>query len=245
MSLCLGGLLAMSCSDSTSDEFEEVNGKVEEKLIETLVKTSVQNPSENKVFSFTYNSDGSLNTANNGEDTGAVVYENDQLSAFTGGGNIFNVEELFESPYNAFEIGQVLEYDNNGNPKTLMFLKNEYDYDTDEYWTKEYTAEIKYDDAPNPFYSTLAAAGVIDALDKVKLNFSITQPLDLVKAKLLFPLNNPSQIIYKNEEGETLVTLSANYDYDEDNYPKSAVMTSIDLRFNESTTLTLLYSYVN
>ncbi|WP_159022504.1 hypothetical protein [Formosa sp. L2A11] len=37
----------------------------------------------------------------------------------------------------------------------MVFYEDEYDYETDEYWEKECTAEIKYDEAPNPYYYTL------------------------------------------------------------------------------------------
>ncbi|WP_159022505.1 hypothetical protein [Formosa sp. L2A11] len=61
----------------------------------------------------------------------------------------------------------------------------------------------------------------------------------------MFPLNNPSQVIYRNQENEIVLTLNANYVYDDDNYPKSATLTSVDSRYDESTSLTLIYSYVN
>ena len=245
MSLCLGGLFAISCSDSTSDEFEEVNGNVEEKLIQSLFINSPNSPSDNKVISLSYNADGSLNTISSGEETSILVYTDNQLTNLSGGGDTFNIEELFNSPYDAFETGQVLEYDANGNPKTIVFFEEEYDYNSGEYGIEEYTAVLNYDAAPNPYYYTLESAGIISALDKVKLNFSLIQATELVRAKTLFPLNNPSQIIYKNEKGEIMLTMNANYDYDSDNYPKSATLTSVDSNHNETTTLSLIYSYVN
>ncbi|CDF80767.1 conserved hypothetical protein [Formosa agariphila KMM 3901] len=245
MSLCLGALLAVSCSSSTSDEFEEVNGSVEHKLIKNVMYNSAQNPSENRVITLNYSSNGTLNTISNGEESSVFVYENDQLTNVTGGGDALNVEELFDSPYNAYETGQVEEYDDNGNPKLIVFFEEDYNYDTNEYIIKEYTAEIKYDDAPNPYYYTLESAGIIDALDKVKLNFSLNQSSEILRAKALFPLNNPIQIIYKNELGEIMLTLNANYDYDTDNYPKTAALTAVDSRYNETSTSTLIYTYVN
>ncbi|MDW5288013.1 hypothetical protein [Formosa sp. PL04] len=243
--LFLGALLTISCSDSTSDEFEEVNGNVETKLIQSVIFTSGQDSNENRVISLSYNANGTLNTISNGEESSIFVYDDNQLTNVSGDGDILNVESFFDSPYDAFEIGQVLEYDDNGNPKIIMFFEDEYDYETGEYWTEEYTAEIKYDNAPNPYYYTLDSAGIISALDKVKLNFSLTQSSEIIKAKLLFPLNNPAQIIYKNEKGEIVLTLNANYSYDADNYPKSATLTSIDTRYNETSTLSLIYNYVN
>ena len=155
------------------------------------------------------------------------------------------MEELYESPYDAFETGDVLEYDENGNPELLEFREDEYDYDMDDYVTKLYTAELVYDDAPNPFYYTLQAGGLIDVLDGVQLNFSVNPQLpEIVQARLLFPVNNLSQIIYKDEEGEIVYTINANFVYDEDNYPTSATVTAVSSDYDDQDTFTTTFTYV-
>src|SRR5690606_11983756 len=137
--------------------------------------------------------------------------------------DVLNIEELYKSPYDAFEMGQVVEYDDNGNPYLIQLYQEDYDYDTDQVKIIEYTAEITYDDVHNPYYYTLQSAGIIDVLDKVQLNFSSApQSSKVVKARLLFPVNNPSKIVYKNQTGIPQYQIEMDYTYDDDNYPISA-----------------------
>ncbi|WP_282053871.1 hypothetical protein [Maribacter luteus] len=245
-SLFCASMLALSCSDdSASDDFEEVNGNVEQKLIKSMSLVSAQDSDENESIVLSYNTNGSLNTITTGDDTSIFVYENSELTNISGGGDTFNMEELYESPYDAFETGDVLEYDENGNPELLEFREDEYDYDMDDYVTKLYTAELVYDDAPNPFYYTLQAGGLIDVLDGVQLNFSVNPQLpEIVQARLLFPVNNLSQIIYKDEEGEIVYTINANFVYDEDNYPTSATVTAVSSDYDDQDTFTTTFTYV-
>lgn len=245
--LCLS-LSTLSCSsdDSVSDEFDNVNGNVEVKLIKSIAVTSAQDPQENKNINLTYTSDGLLNTITDGVENSIFVYDNDDnLSNITGGGDNLTIEELYESPYDAFETGEVLVYDDNGNPQTIEFYEEEYDYDVEDYVMKTYTAEITYDDAHNPYFYTLKAGGIIDVLDDVQLNFSMNpQAPEIVQARLLFPMNNPSQLVYKNEEGEIIYTINANYVYDNENYPTSVTVTAVAVQDSEQSTYTAVYEYV-
>ena len=242
-------LFTLSCSeDSVTDEFDNANGNVQEKLIESISIISAQDSQENKNISLSYTSDGLLNTISDGVETSIFVYDdNDNLSNITGGGNDnLNIEELYESPYDAFETGEVIQYDDNGNPKEIEFYEEEYDYNTDSYFTKIYTAEISYDNTHNPYFYTLEAGGIIEVLDDVQLNFSMNPQIpEIVQARLLFPVNNPSQLIYKNEEGEIIYTINVNYSYDNENYPTSATVTAVSIQDSEQSTYSAIYQYVD
>ena len=242
-------LFTLSCSeDSVADEFDNANGNVQEKLIESISIISAQDSQENKNISLSYTSDGLLNTISDGIETSIFVYDdNDNLSNITGGGNDnLNIEELYESPYDAFETGEVIQYDDNGNPKKIEFYEEEYNYNTDSYYTKIYTAEISYDNTHNPYFYTLEAGGIIEVLDDVQLNFSMNPQIpEIVQARLLFPVNNPSQLIYKNEEGEIIYTINVNYSYDNENYPTSATVTAVSVQDSEQSTYSAIYQYVD
>lgn len=247
LSLFCVNILTFSCiDDSVSNEFEEANGKVEKKLIKSITLTSAQDSEESGSFQFSYTTDGALNTISNGEDTSIFVYDGAELSNVTGGGDNLNVEELYESPYDAFETGNVLLYDINGNPKRIEFFEEEYDYNSGSYTLQVYTAELNYDDAHNPFFYTLEAGGIIDVLDGVKLNFSVNpQVPEIVQARMLFPVNNLSQIIYKNEAGEIMYTINVNYVYDTDNYATSGTVTAVSKIDGDQSTYAIQFDYVN
>jgi hypothetical protein len=244
--LCIS-ILTFSCSDdSVSDEFENANGNVQEKLVKSLSIISDQDHQENKNIRLSYSSNGLLNTITDGNETSIFVYENSELRNITGSGDNLNIEELYESPYDAFETGEVMVYDDNGNPKKIEFFEEEYDYNSGDYTTKIYTADVFYDNTPNPYFYTLVAGGIIDVLDDVQLNFSLNpQVLEIVQARMLFPVNNQSQIIYKNEEGEIIHTININYDYDNENYPKSATITAVSVEDSEQSTYYAVFEYVN
>lgn len=242
-------LFILSCSeDSVTDEFDNENGNVQEKLIESISIISDQDSQENKNISLSYTSDGLLNTISDGIETSIFTYDdNDNLSNITGGGNDnLNIEELYESPYDAFETGEVIQYYDNGNPKKIEFYEDEYDYNTGSYYTEIYTAEISYDNTHNPYFYTLKAGGIIEVLDDVQLNFSMNPQIpEIVQARLLFPVNNPSQLIYKNEEEEIIYTININYSYDNENYPTSATVTAVSVQDSEQSTYSAIYQYVD
>ena len=232
-------IVACSSDDSATDEFNQANGNVQVKLIQSISIVSAQDSQENKNISFSYTSDGNLNTISDGIDTSIFVYDNnDDLSNITGGGSDnLNIEELYESPYDAFETGEVIQYDDNGNPKKIEFYDDNYEF---------YTAEISYDNTHNPYYYTLKAGKMIEVLDDVQLNFSMNPQIpEIVQARLLFPVNNPSQIIYKNEEGEITDTINVNYSYDNENYPTSATVTTVSIQDSEQNTYSAIYQYVD
>lgn len=238
-----------SCNEeSVSDDFEEVNGDVAVKLMESISVSDAEDSSDNTIVTMYYTNDGKLNTISDGSETNVFVYDNDnKLTRITSDGDNLNMEELYESPYDAFDTGEVVEYDDNNNPKKIEFLVEECidDYWCDEYEVKIYTAELSYDDAHNPFYHTFNAGGIIDVLDNVELNFGSSQSPEIVKVKDLFPMNNLSQIIYKNEEGESLVSLNVNFSYDDENYPTSATITAVDIEESEQSVSSVIFTYID
>lgn len=244
--VALTAVFTTGCEDSVSDEFEDVNGKVENKLIKEIAITSAQDSEENESISLSYNTNGTLNTITDGSDTSIFVYSGGELETITGSEDNLNIEELYDSPYDAFETGKVLEYDENGNPKKILFYEDEYDDYYEENVINEYTAELSYDDTHNPFYYTLESAGIITVMDNVQLNFSLNpETPSIIQARLLFPVNNLSQIVYKNANGEIMHTINANYVYDEDNYPTSATVTAVSVEHSEQNTISVSFKYVD
>ncbi|WP_282112328.1 hypothetical protein [Maribacter stanieri] len=236
-------VINFSCEKSTSEEFEDVNGNVETKLITSIDVMSVEDPDESNNILFSYNGDLRLTSIYDGTETTNFTYEDGNLSNVTGNGDNGNVEELYESPYDAFETGQVEEYDENGNPSVLQFIEYDYDYMTGEEEVVYYTAEISYDNKPNPFYKTAEAAGMIDVLDQIKLNFAAApQAEEILRAKALFPNNNPSQIVYKNAEGEIEYTINLSYTYDGD-YPTAATVSSVSADGGDNVTYLTTFTY--
>ncbi|WP_430428709.1 hypothetical protein [Maribacter litoralis] len=237
-------ILNFSCDDSTSDEFEEVNGNVETKLISSINVGSAENSDDNTSIIFSYNSEQQLNSIFDGTETTNFIYEDGDLSNVSGNVDNGNVEELYDSPYDAFETGQVEEYDDNGNPSVIKFIEYDYDYMTGEEEVVYYTAEISYDDKPNPFYKTAEAAGLIDVMDQIRLNFAAApQAEEIVRAKALFPNNNPSQVLYKNEEGEIEYTINMSYTYDGD-YPTTATVSTVSEYSDENETYVTTFTYL-
>ena len=238
-----------SCNEeSVSDDFEEVNGDVAVKLMESISVSDAEDSSDNTTVTMYYTNDGKLNTISDGSETNVFVYDNDnKLTRITSDGDNLNMEELYESPYDAFDTGEVVEYDDNNNPKKIEFLVEECidDYWCDEYEVKIYTAELSYDDAHNPFYHTFNAGGIIDVLDNVELNFGSSQSPEIVKVKDLFPMNNLSQIIYKNEEGDPVFSININFSYDDENYPVSANITAVDIEESEQSVSSVSFSYID
>jgi len=60
---------------------------------------------------------------------------------------------------------------------------------------------------------------------------------------MLLPVNNVSGITYKDQDGSVVYQIDANYVYDEDDYPTSAVVTSTDIDSNEVFIYNGTYTY--
>jgi hypothetical protein len=218
-------LILGSCSkESTSDEFEQANGKVVEKLITRMDITSAQNSDDNASLFINYDSKNRVSSFTDGYDSNILVYEDDELSAISGGSEPMQTSEFYQMPYDIFQFGEVVEFDTNKNPSVIRLLEE--DYDGNVY---EYKIEISYDPTPNPFFYTLKAAGVIDVLDKVQFNIGMSpQSPELIQARRLLPLNNIKKIVVTDvERGKITYQLVGDYIYDEDDYPISASFTAI------------------
>lgn len=239
--------LVFSCSkDSATEEFKNINGNINEKLMSSINVIPAQTSEEEKNVTFDYDTNKRLKTIKDGEDTGVFVYnDKNELIDITGKDDNLNIEELYESPRKAFETGEVLEYDNNGNPYKILFFDEEYDYSTNQTITKRYYAYVTYDNKPNPYFYTLKAAGIIKVLDRVDLNFAAPpQSPKIVKARTLLPANNPSKLIYKDEDDKLVSTVTVNYVYDNDNYPTSATVKAVETEGNETYTYSITYNYL-
>jgi len=236
----------MSCSeDSATDEFNAANQNASVKLITNLSVVSAQDASENQSVTINYNGNNQVANITDGVETSFLVYDNDNLTNVTGEGETLNVEELYQSPYDAFETGEVLQYDSNMNPVSIRFLEEEFDFFNNTMSVVEYYAEIEYDATPNPFFYTLEAAGIIDVLDNVDLNFSMdVQAPEIVQARLLLPTNNIKKITYKDEDLTPIYQIVANYVYDAQNYPSTGTVTSTDLGDDSVSVYTTTFTYM-
>ncbi|WP_353776929.1 hypothetical protein [Winogradskyella sp. 3972H.M.0a.05] len=237
-------LFSFSCSsDDSSNDPSDPPTEIQ-RFIESITVVSAQDPAENTTINVTYDTDGKVTSVTDGVDTNLFIYDNGALSNITGGGDNLNVLELYDTPQDAFEFGEVTQYDNNGNPVQLTLLDEEYDWNTNSYTTVVYTAEISYDNKPNPYFYTLDAAGIIDALDNIELNFSSdVQNPQLVQARMLLPANNPSMITIKDADNVTTHTVNFDYVYNADDYPTSASVTATDVMDNSTSIYTATYTY--
>ncbi|MEH1007829.1 MULTISPECIES: hypothetical protein [unclassified Winogradskyella] len=243
---CIFLLVFTNCDDSTSDEFDDANPDAVARYIETIAIVSAQDADEDTTITVNYDANDRVSSITDGIDNSIFVYDNNELTNISGQGDNLNIEELYESPYDAFETGEVMQYDDNGNPTLIKFFEYEYDYLNDTEEMVEYTAEVEYDSNPNPYFYTLQAAGIISVLDNVELNLSMnpTSP-ELVQARLLFPLNNITGITYKDEDGVVVFDINADYVYNSDDYPISGTLTAVSYDENyegEQETETSIYS---
>jgi hypothetical protein len=219
-------IIFTSCNESASDDFDDANPDAVARYIETIDVVSAQDSQENTTITVNYDGNNRVSSITDGIDSSIFVYSNNNLTNISGQGDNLNIEELYESPYNAFETGEVNEYDNNGNPKNITFFELEYDYMNDVEIEVQYTAEITYDSNPNPYFYTLDAAGVISVLDNVTFHLTMNASSNqAVQARSLLPLNNITRIVYKDEEGEVVYNISADYVYNNVNYPVSGTVT--------------------
>lgn len=218
----LSCIAVTSCSDDSSDSFDDANGDTAKKYIKNITTTSSANGADPVTLTFSYDSAGKITSASDGTDTHYFAYEGGSLAHISGNGDALHVPNLLTSPQDGYEVGDVLDYDSKGNPVKVRIFER--DWDGTIY--QEYTGEITYEDKPNPYYYTLDAAGIIDVLDDMDLNFSMTQQSEeLIKAKKLLPVNNPKKVVIKDEEGNIKKTVVTNYVYGSDDYPVSATAT--------------------
>lgn len=225
------GLFISSCS--SDDGFEDANGNAAKKYITKIVTNG---EGQITISTVNYDSQGKVTSAASGDDTKFFTYGQDgSLSKISGNGDNIMTSEVIGEIQAAYEIGDVLEFDLKGNP-TLLELYEE-DYQGNQ---TTRTAEIIYDDKPFAFYYTLDAAGIIDILNDVRLQFYA--PPEIMMAKKLLPVNNPIKAIIRDDLNQEVGTISVGFSYDEDNYPITASVVSIDNDgYGESYNLTYEY----
>lgn len=209
-----------SCSDS-SDDFNNANGNSAKKYITSVDFVNSEDADGSRELTISYDANGRVTSATDGFETSQFAYSGGNLSAISGSSNPLVISDIM-SPYPAYEVGDVLDYDSAGNPIKVKLYERDYDGTILE----EYTGTISYDAKPNPYFYTLEAAGIIKVLNEINLNFSMAPAApDLVMAKMLLPVNNPSKIEIKYMSGAHKGRVVADYVYDNDNYPTSATFT--------------------
>jgi len=222
----------ISCNKSSiEDGFEGANSNVKEKLLEqvTYDGSNAYNSSysyqleydgQNHLCCATFNSD---RYGNKDTQTSLLNYDSEgNLSNITGSDTPIKMSDLYETPYDAYELGDVLEYDKKGNPTKVEAFANTNLNDTEEMLT----AVISYDDKPNPFYYTLKAGGFIDVLDNIDLKFGPESP-DLVKAYKLLPFNNINGVTFKSSDGLVQAEILFDTTYDDDGYATNSTVTYV------------------
>ncbi|HEY0045666.1 MAG TPA: hypothetical protein VGB44_03045 [Flavobacterium sp.] len=221
--LFLAALLSVSLYSCDSDDDASDNLSSTARYIKTV---SVVNTDDgtNETLTVNYDADGRVSNVTDGFESSTMVYnDNNELITVTGESDPLSMSDLYQAPYDAYEYGDVLEYDSNGNPSVLQL----FDISDEDGSTIEYTGEITYDAETNPFLHTLDKAGILDVLDNIDLNFSTTvTSQELVSAKLLLPSNNPKRMVVKTLDDVIVADVVANYVYNADGYPTSATFTT-------------------
>ena len=232
-------LLSASCSsDDATATFIDANGNVGKRYMKSVQTTSSDSSSDNKTLTITYDANGRVTNAFDGTQSSTFTYENGGLTNVTGTNDVLIINDLFQAPYDGLEYGDVLEYDSYGNPVEVRL----YERDWNGAIIAQYTGEITYDAKPNPYFYTLEAAGIIAVLDNVELNFSMTpQSEELIKAKMLLPVNNPKKLVIKDIDGNMKAQIVADYVYDSTNYPTYATFT--ETSENSVKVYTAAYTY--
>ncbi|HEY9220366.1 MAG TPA: hypothetical protein VIO43_02180 [Lutibacter sp.] len=233
--LLLGALTLSSCDNTkTEDVFEEVNGNVKEKLIKRVETSDLLQ--ENLIITVNYDGQNRVSSVSDGESSRFFNYgSNGELKLVSGNpnGSALNISDFYLAPYDAFDKGEVLVFDNSGNPTKILAFE-------DGYNSASLIGDIFYDNKPNPYFYTLKAAKIIDIFDKAELNFGYQNP-KIMKARQLLPFNNISGMIFKDSNGITKYEAQFDYDYDADGYPTGAIVTSLDE--NGSNTFIVKYFY--
>ena len=225
----------LSCTDSASDEFDDANGNANARYIKTITSSSPADGSSTATIN--YDTSGKVISMSDGDESSNFIYENNNLTSVTGEGDILQISQLYQAPYEAYDFGQVLEYDAKRNPTNIRLFNEDING-----VKQEFSANVTYDTAPNYFFHTLKAAGIIDVLDKVQLNLNMqSMPKQIVQARVLLPVNNPTKVVIKNLRGATLSTTLISYVYNSFNYPTSAIAVTTEGSKTVTTNFTFTY----
>lgn len=218
--ILLSAIVLASCSDSSSEEFDDANGNVAQKYISKLQVVPSNQSEEVGNVNFYYNSDNTLNRVSDGYENAQFAYQNNKLNNVTGDGEPFAISELYQAPFKGYEVAKVLNYDSKGNPTELRL------FEEGGSGSEDFTAQITYDNAPNALFYTMKAAGIIDVLDNTEVSMNFSAPREIIKAKLLLPVNNVAKVVIRDARGAVSDQATIAYSYDADNYPISAIITS-------------------
>lgn len=234
MSLLMA-IFMSSCTDSASDEFDDTNGGAQAKYIKTITSNSTSDvPS---TVTINYDASGKVTSVTDGTESSLFVYENNNLTNVTGDGDPLVISELYQAPYEAYEVGEVLVYDAKGNPTDIRLFQ-------EDSWgdMEEFTAKVTYDTAPNSFFYTLKAAGIIAVLDNVELNLNMqNMPEEIILARVLLPVNNPTKVVIEDLQGNVVSTTLTSYNYNSANYPTSAIVVTTEDGDTETVNFTFTY----
>lgn len=229
----LAVLFSVGCKKSTQDEFNNANGITNEKYIQRVeIFSSIT--IENKSYTVNYDGSNRVSSITDGSQSRFFNYSSDNaLMNVSDGNKPFIINDLYQSPYDAFETGDVLEYDIKGNPIRIQVYENGYN-------SNLLTGEIIYDGNPNPFFYTIKATGLIDVIDHVDLNLNSTST-NIIKARLLLPYNNVIGAIFKDSQGNTKYEVHAQFQYNTFNYPITASVNTISPDGSKNYTINYYY----
>lgn len=230
-------VLSISCKKSTNDQFEEANKNIKERLLSKVVTTSSDEIVNDATYNFNYDGNNRISSISDGEENSFFTYDanTNKLTKISTSSDPLIMSDLYKSPYDLFEDGNVNTYDKNGNPQEVVVYQEDY------LGRHILHGTITYDPNPNPFYYTIKAGGLIDVMDQIDFDFGTPTSPTLVKANKMLPLNNFKSMIFKNEQGETESEIHFNTTYDVDGYATYTTVTNLS---KEGTTVDdIRYTY--
>lgn len=235
LSLLLSSILFYSCSETFEEEFFEANVTINQKYLKSLQIIDHKDESQNMRYIISYDEKIKISSISDGTLTEYFSYdESNALVKASLNRKVFNINDLYQAPYDAFETGNVNSYDAKGNPVEIEVYKK-------GFGSERLTGIIEYDQNPNPFFYTLKAGGVIDMLDKVNLYMGNPDPYT-IKARQLLPYNSIVGMTYIDIDGKIKHEVAIDYTYNEIGYPEKAIVhTSTP---EGSFTHTLIYEYL-
>ena len=135
--LLIGATFFLSCNDSAIDEvFDEINPDIVEKRLKQISVTSVETGKQEYsiVFNYIDNRLTSVAEFEEGElwDKSSFIY-NDQNELIKIDGGLyadfgkFDLSELNTDPYDVYEYGEIIEYDDYSNPIKIMSYSHDRD----------------------------------------------------------------------------------------------------------------------
>ena len=143
-------VLMFGCSKSNEDNFNDVNGEVTAKYLTRADVTSSEIPDQVGLLIVNYNGDNKVSSVTDGDIVHFFEYADNNIleTINTGLGEILLTENLLLQPYEAFNFGQVIEYDEKGNVSIVEIVM-------EEDVNKQLLGYFSYDEEHNPYFYTL------------------------------------------------------------------------------------------